>query len=602
MGELPSGTVTFLFTDLESSTRLWEEHPEAMKAALARHDELLRDAIESHGGHVVKTTGDGVHGAFATADDAVAAAVDGQRALAAEPWGPTGALRVRMGLHTGSAQQREGDYYGPALNRAARLMSVASPGQVLSSQATADLVRDALPHDVALVDLGGHQLRDLARPEVVFQVTHPDLPADFPAIRTLDAPRGNLPRQVTSFIGRDDELARIESELEQTPVVTLTGVGGVGKTRLALEVASRLASRCADGAWLVELAGVRETDAVADAVLDVFGVDRGALTTEQMLLQFLRGKELLLVLDNCEHVLRASAGLVGELVRECPGARVLATSREGLNVAGERILVVASLDVPDDAGPIHDKAVDDATVDAITRSDAVRLFAERARAVRAGFDIDAGNAAAVAQVCRRLDGVPLAIELAAARIGMLTPAELAERLDQRFRVLTGIERGAVERHQTLRAAIDWSYDLLTEPERRVLERLSVFAGGFTLAAAEAVAAGPDVDTFDVFELLAALVARSLVVADREGTGTRYRLLETIRQYAQERLDSEWRHRSDPQRARALLRGVRRDDRAGIRRTGRARLAGPARTRERQPAGRTRVDRRGRRCRQPRCGS
>jgi len=526
LAELPTGTVTFLFTDLERSTRLWEEQPEAMQDALARHDELLKEAVEAHRGHVIKGTGDGLHAAFATANDAMAAAIAAQRALATEPWGAIGPLRVRMGLHTGVTEERAGDYFGPVTNRAARLMSVAHPGQVLCSQATADLVRDALPPSVGLIELGSHRLRDLDRPEIVFQLTHPELAAGFPPLMAA-VHAGNLPRQVTSFVGHDDDLMAIATELEHTPVVTLTGVGGVGKTRLGLEAATHAAAAYRDGAWLCELAGIREADAVPGAVLEAFGVEpRQGVSIHDGLLQFLRSKELLLVLDNCEHLLRPVARLVTEIVRTSPGVRVLATSREGLGVAGERIVAVASLEVPDAAGDITE----------IAASNAVRLFVERARAVRAGFVIDATNASAVAEVCRRLDGVPLAIELAAARVAMLTPGELAQRLDQRFRVLTGSDRGTVERHQTLRAAIDWSYEMLNDDERRVLNRLSVFAGGFTLAAAEAVTTGEEIDPADVFELLAGLVARSLVQADAEGIETRYRLLETIRQYAQERLE------------------------------------------------------------------
>jgi predicted ATPase/class 3 adenylate cyclase len=526
VGSLPTGTVTFLFTDLESSTRLWEEQPEAMRPALARHDELLVEAVAAHAGQVIKGTGDGLHAVFTTAEAAIGAAVTAQQSLARETWGPTGELRVRMGIHTGVAEQRGDDYYGPVLNRAARVMSVAHGGQILCSQATADLLRDSLTPPIGIVDLGEHRLRDLPRPEVVFQVTHPDLPAEFPPLPTLTA--GNLPRQVTSFVGRQDDMTAIAGELESTPVVTLTGVGGVGKTRLALEVAARVGPRYRDGAWLCELAGVRNTDTVPDAVFEIFGVDRGQPgSADDAFLRFLRSKQLLLVLDNCEHLLKPVTRLVTEIVGECAGVRVLATSREGLGVPGERIVAVRSLSTPEEIGPVDD----------VLATDAVRLFVDRATAVRTGFALDASNAAAVAQICERLDGVPLAIELAAARVAMLTPQQLAQRLDERFRILTGSERGAVERHQTLRAAIDWSYELLDDAERTVLARLSVFAGGFTLEAAEAVVSGAGIDAGEVFDILSRLVARSLVEADTEGAEARYRLLETIRQYAAERLEA-----------------------------------------------------------------
>jgi predicted ATPase/class 3 adenylate cyclase/tetratricopeptide (TPR) repeat protein len=519
--------VTFLFTDLERSTRLWEEQPESMQTALARHDTLLADTVAHHGGTVIKGTGDGIHAVFATADQAVAAAIAAQRAMVAEEWGSVGPLRVRMGLHAGVAEERGGDYYGPVLNRAARLMGLAHGGQVLCSQTTADLVRDSSAPTVQLIELGPHSLRDLDRPEVVFQVAHPELPTSFPRLPTVVMGAGNLPRQLTTFVGHDEDLVAIPSLLDETPLVTLTGVGGVGKTRLAIEIANATAHRFRDGAWLCELASVRDAESVASALLDTFGLEpRQGSSVDDTLWQFLAAKDLLVVLDNCEHLLRPVSALVGTIVGECPGVRVLATSREGLGLPGERILAVGSLDVPDAAEDI----------DAIAASDAVRLFVERAQSVRAGFTVDESNAAAVAEVCRRLDGVPLAVELAAARVAMLTPTELAQRLDQRFRLLTGSERGAAERHQTLRAAIDWSYDLLDEPERRVLDRLSVFAGSFSLQAAEAVATGGVVHHADVFELLAGLVARSLVQADATGNETRYRLLETVRQYAQEHLD------------------------------------------------------------------
>jgi predicted ATPase/class 3 adenylate cyclase len=517
--------VTFLFTDVEGSTRLWEEHGEEMNAALARHDELLRRAVGSHHGHVVKTTGDGGYAVFPTAHDGVGAALEAQRSLSQEDWGPA-PFRVRMGIHTGEAELRDGDYFGPVLNRAARLMGAGHGGQVLLSQVTTDLAGDSLPAGVGLRDLGVHRLRDLSRPERVFQLLGPGCAAEFPPLRTLDAFPGNLPAQLSSFVGRTAELTRLRDELARQRLVTLTGVGGVGKTRLALEVAGEAAPDYPDGAWLVELAGVRDPNMVAEAVVASFGLQPLAgFSAAALLLEFLQTKALLLVLDNCEHLLRPVGNLVGQVMRACPTVRVLATSREGLNVVGERMLGVASLEVPDDG----------AGLDAIAACDAVVLFGERARAVKINFGLDASNADAVGQVCRRLDGIPLAIELAAARVGMLTPSELAGRLDHRFRLLAGGQRSAVERHQTLRAAIDWSYELLSDAEKLLLARVSVFAGGFTLEAAEAVTAGDGLEADAVLEVLASLVSRSLVDADTEDVEARYRLLETIRQYAQDRL-------------------------------------------------------------------
>jgi predicted ATPase/class 3 adenylate cyclase len=526
MAELPSGTVTFLFTDVEGSTRLWEEHPDAMHDVMARHDEIVRGAIESHGGHVVKTTGDGFHAAFATARDAIDAALAAEQALTNEPPTQNVVVKVRMGVHTGEARVRDGDYYGSALNRAARLMAVGHGGQIVCSQATADLARDALAEGVVLVDLGEHRLRDLSRPERLFQVNAPGLSGTFAPLRSLDAFPSNLPAQLSSFVGRELDVADIAQVLREKRLVTLTGVGGVGKTRLALQVAAEVLPRFRDGAWLCELAAVRDPAGVVDAVANVFQVTaRPGLGLDESLVAYLGDQELLMMLDNCEHVLRPVAALVRAIEAACPRVRVLATSREGLGVRGEQNLTVPSLDVPDDLTDLE----------AVTASEAVRLFVDRAQGAKANFVLDATNADGVAQVCRRLDGVPLAIELAAARITTMNPSELARRLDRRFRLLTGGDRDAIERHQTLRATIDWSYDLLTGEERRLLDRLSVFAGGCALDAAEAVCEGDPIDADDVYELLANLVARSLVVVDDTGPDTRYRLLETIRQYGEERL-------------------------------------------------------------------
>jgi len=539
MAELHSGTVTFLFTDLEVSTRLWEQEPESMRAALARHDVILRDAIAASGGHVVKGRGDGVHAVFATAHAALGAAIDGTRALGSEDWPVSEPLGVRMGLHTGAAELRDGDYFGSSVNRAARLMSVAHGSQIVVSQATADLARDDLPDGVGLLDLGEHRLRDLSRPERVFQVIAPGLQSRFAPLQSLDAFPGNLPLQVSSFIGRERELAQVAAALDDARVVTLTGVGGVGKTRLAFQVAAELLPRFREGAWLVELAAVRDPDDVVRAFAGVFAVTASAgQSLEQTLVEFLRTKQLMLIVDNCEHLLGAVAELVQMLERSCAQLTVLATSREGLGVDGERMLVVPSLGV---AGRATDP-------DSIAAADAVQLFVARAAAAKADFVLTDQNADAVVQVCRHLDGVPLAIELAAARVPAMSPAVLLSRLNQRFRVLSGGRRGAVERHQTLRAAIDWSYELCSEPEQRLLARLTVFSGGCTLEAAEAVCGGEGIDTGAVFELVAVLVARSLVVADDTDSGDlRYRLLETIRQYGEERLAEH--HEYDLVRAR-----------------------------------------------------
>ena len=459
MTELPAGTVTFLFTDLEGSTRLWEQHPEAMRPSLERHDGILRDAVEFQGGVIVKTTGDGLHAVFTTVLAAVEAALHAQRMLAAERWPEEpGPLRVRMGIHSGDAIARDGDYYGPAVNRAARVMSAGHGGQVVLSLASAELVRDFLPDGVSLVDLGEHRLPDIARPERMFQLSASDLRADFPPLRTMDAMPGNLPRQLASFVGREREREVISAALVEARLVTVTGVAGVGKSRLAIQIAADRASRYPDGAWLCDLSTVDDADALAELVADTLDVP-------------------------------------------------------------------ATLLMP--------------TVDEVRASSAARLFEERARGVQPGFTIDAGNAAAVAEICRRLDGIPLALELAAARVTIMTPADIASRLDQRFNLLTaGRRSGATERHQTLRGAIEWSYEMLDPVERKLFERFGVFPGSFDADAAAVVGASSDLEPWDVLDAGAALVAKSLVLADDSSGSIRYHMLETIRTYAREQLEAE----------------------------------------------------------------
>jgi class 3 adenylate cyclase len=483
--ELPAGTVTFAFTDIEGSTGLWETEPTAMARSLVLHNEMLHAAFGHHGGVVFSTMGDETAVAFSSAAGAVRAALEAQRALMAAPWPTeTGALKVRMGLHTDEAALSQGQYASRPLSRCARLMAAAHGGQVLMSDVTEALVRSQLPDGASVLDLGEHRLRDLPGRMHIFQLVHPDLPGAFPAPRALDAFPGNLPLQVSSFIGRARELEQTAAALGEARVVTLTGVGGVGKTRLALRVAEQVLPRFGDGAWLCELAPVRDAAGVDDAVAAVFSVTaRGGQSTRDALVEFLRNKELLLVLDNCEHLLAGASALATVLERSCARLVILATSREGLGIDGERLIPVPPFAAPDV----------DADLDTIIDAEAVRLFADRAAAVKPGFLVTAENAAAIAAVIRRLDGVALAIELAAARVPAMTPAELARRLDRRFAVLAGGRRGAVERHQTLRAAIDWSFELLTEPEQRLLGRLAVFAGGCTLPAAETVCTGEGID-------------------------------------------------------------------------------------------------------------
>ena len=539
--ELLTGTVTFLLTDIEGSTRLWEVVPEAMEVALERHNRLLTGVIEDHGGVVVTSRGEGdsFFAVFPGAVSAVEAAGACQLRLAGEVWPAGAVLRVRMGLHTGEARVRgSGPVDHAPINRCARVKAAGHGGQVLVTKTTRDLAGGRLGGGFGLKRLGEFRLRDLAEPELIYQLTHADLPADFPPLVTIAERTGNLPPQVSSFIGRERELEQTAGALGRARVVTLTGPGGVGKTRLAVQAARQVMQRFGDGAWLCELAPVRDPAGVDDAVAAVFSVTATAgQGSREALVEFLRGKELLLVLDNCEHLLEGAAALAGVLQRSCERLVILATSREGLGIEGEQLLPVPPLEVPEA----------DANLEAINQAEAVRLFADRAAAVKPGFQVTAQNAAAVGAVVRRLDGIALAVELAAARVPAMTVAELARRLERSFAVLGTGPRGAVERHQTLRAAIDWSYGLLAGPEQRLLARLAVFAGGATLQAAEGVCGGDGIDPDTVLELLAALVARSLVVAEEHGPQSRYRLLEPIRQYGEERLAAageteQWRAR------------------------------------------------------------
>ena len=470
MPDLPSGTVTFLFTDIEGSTRLLEEFPEAQRAALLRHGALLRAAIDGNGGAVFETIGDGYYAVFALPADAVAAALRAQRDLQAEPWGVLGQLKVRMVLHSGAVERQGDRYYGPPLYRCARLLALAHGGQVLLSAATSQLVRGALPADSSLRGLGTHRLKDLAAPEEVFQLLHPALPADFGPLRSIETLPTNLPIQMTSFVGRDQEMAELMDQLRTSRILTLTGAGGVGKTRLAIQTAADLIDRYPDGVWLAEFAPLSDPSLVAREVASSLGVhEQHGRRLLDSLVDYLRPKELLLVLDNCEHLVEACAELADRLARACPGVQILATSREALGVAGEVDWRVPSLAVPD-AQPL-------AATDQLIDCEAVRLFVDRAAAATPAFRLTDEHASAVAEVCRRLDGIPLAIELAAARVKVLSTEQIASRLDNLFTLLTGGNRLALPRQQTLQAMVDWSYDLLSEPEQRLFNRLSVFAGG-----------------------------------------------------------------------------------------------------------------------------
>ncbi|MCA1841710.1 MAG: LuxR C-terminal-related transcriptional regulator, partial [Actinobacteria bacterium] len=528
---LPAGTVTFLLTDIEGSTRLWETAPEGMPSAVARHYEIVDEAIARHGGvrPLEQGEGDSTVTAFARAADGLAAALAAQRALLAEPWPDGVELRVRMALHTGDARLRDsGNYFGVAVNRCARLRAIGHGGQILVSRATCDLAQDGLPEGVELVDSGVHRLRDLGRPEHVFVVSHEDLPAIGDSLRSLDSLPNNLPTEPSSFVGREDELVQLAGALASTRALTLTGAGGCGKTRLAMQAAADVLERFPGGAWWVALAPIADPELIGDALAAAIGVRPlpGQTSTEAAIFH-LSSKQALIVLDNCEHMLDACADLTNALLQGCPELTVLTTSREPLGLPGETSWRVPSLSLPRD--DVRE------AVGSLAQSDAVRLFVERACQVRPNFNVTNENAPAVAQICHDLDGIPLAIELAAARVRMLSVEQIEQGLADRFRLLTGGARTAVPRQQTLRASVDWSHELLEEPERKLLRRLGVFAGSFSLDACEEVCSGEDLDRYSVLDLLTSLVDKSLVVVEEHESESRYRLLATVRHYALDRL-------------------------------------------------------------------
>ena len=525
---LPAGTVTLVFTDIEGSTNLLQTLGDRYPQALADHHRLLREAFARHDAFERGSAGDGLYFVFASAREAIQAAIDGQHAIEGHTWPEGAVVRDRMGIHTGEPRNETEGYVGLDVHRAARICAAGHGGQILISQTTRGLIGETWPAGFGAADLGTHRLRSLDTSMRLFQVTGPGLVRDFPPPRTTDAPRNNLELEVTSFVGRDRELEQATRMLEQSSLLTLTGPGGVGKTRVGLRLARTLLGQFDDGVWVVECGALTDPAFVLPSVVSTLGLTESAgRSLLSAIVDHLKGKRLLLLLDDCDPVLAECAVLAEALVRSCSAVRIVVTSREALGVPGEAILPIASLTTPD-LGP-------NVNLSDLGAVDACRLFVERARAVQPTFALTEQNARSVAQLCRRLDGIPLAIELAAARVRALPVEQIAARLDDRFRLLTGGSRAAVARHQTLRATIDWSYDLLTEPERATLRRLSVFAGGASLEAAESVCAGDPVDPFEILDLLGRLVEKSLVSTDPGSSEARFRLLETVREYARSRL-------------------------------------------------------------------
>ncbi|MDE2126080.1 MAG: tetratricopeptide repeat protein [Armatimonadetes bacterium] len=574
MNGLPTGRITFLLTDIVNSTPLWDTHSEAMRIALQRHDAIGQFQITRHGGHLVKARGEGdsLFCVFERADDAVAASLALQRRMVHEDWNIETApnvcdrlnIRVRVALNTGEADHRDGDYFGGAVNRCARIRALAHGGQILLSAETVEALTEPLPEGARLRDVGRLRLRGLSRPERIYLLTHPELPADMLPIRLDSDYPNNLPRQLTTFVGREDDISAVKDRLLSSPMVTLVGPGGSGKSRLALEVAEDLLAEYTDGVWLAELATTTDAMMVAHHVAGVLNVrEEPGRTVERSIADHLRDRRVLLLLDNCEHLIAATAQLAHNLLQACPRLHILATSREALGIPGENVYTVRSLSFPASGQPTHSlihapiTASPPTTARHIEKFESVRLFVDRAAVAFPGFRLADDNAPSIAQICRTLDGIPLAIELAAARVKSISTEDIATRLNDRFRLLTGGARTALPRQQTLRALIDWSYDLLTPEEREMFHRLSVFLGGFSLKAAEEVTADRDesgrvrdgrrasaggerystrmmLQALDVVDLLGRLVDRSLLVCEDDHDQVRYRMMETLRHYAREK--------------------------------------------------------------------
>ncbi len=516
-----------MFTDIEGSTIRWDRDRVAMQRAVRLHDELMRAAIGRHNGHVFKTIGDAFCAAFHLVEEAMGAALDAQRTLAEGDFADVDGIRVRMALHVGTADERDGDYFGPTLNRVARLLAIGHGGQVLVSGTAAELAAHAIPEGATLKDLGEHKLKDLSQSEHVYQLAGAGLPAEFPKLRSLGAVDTNLPQQLSSFLGRENDVAAIEKLLDAGRLVTLFGAGGLGKTRCSQQLGAKLLERFSDGVWFVDLAPLSDAALVPNEVGAVFGVQEPANRPMlEALVSRLERKNALILLDNCEHVIGEAARTAAVILAACPKIKIVATSREALKIGGEVVYQMPPLAVPGAGKGL--------AAEAALAFGSIALFDDRARAANHSFRLNDESAPVVAEICRRLDGIPLAIELAAARMKILSPGQLARQLDERFRILTGGDRTALPRQQTMRALIDWSYDLLSEQEQRLFRDLSVFAGSFSLQTATDVCASDTVGEFDVLDLLASLIDKSFVLSEPSENDTRYRLLESIRQYGREK--------------------------------------------------------------------
>ncbi len=524
---LPTGNLAFLFTDIEGSTTRWEHDTQAMTQAVRRHDELMRAAIQAHNGHVFKTIGDAFCAVFWNINDGLGAALDAQRSLSLEDFSAVDGIRVRMALHVGVADERDGDYFGPTLNRVARLLAIGYGAQVLVSGSAAEQVAGAIP-DVTLRDLGEHRLKDLRAPEHVFQLLAADLPADFPKLKSLSVLDNNLPLQLTNLVGRDQDVAAIKALLGKNRLVTLIGSGGVGKTRCGLQVCAEMLESFSDGVWFVDLAPLSNPTLVPNVIASIFDVqEQPSQTMLALLITHLKNKQVLLLIDNCEHLIHEASKTAEAILRDCPKTSILTTSREILGVGGEAVYRMPSLSVPDNPKGL--------TAELALEYGSVALFVARAHAANAKFALTDEAAPTVAEICRRLDGIPLALELAAARVRVLSVSSLAQRLDERFKILTGGSRTALPRQQTMRALIDWSYDLLSEREQTIFRFFSIFSGAFTLDFATAVCAGDAIEDIEVLDLLTSLADKSLLNADHATDDVRYRMLESTRQYAHEKL-------------------------------------------------------------------